>query len=227
MNGGTMTACNTMVNTSENQTIDGIKTFSNISVFSSGASFSSNSSLGGNAQLVRNAFSTSWYTGRNAAMIRNGITVTDSQYCPVISTKTSVGTWDIGGYTGNNLHFTYITDDRYNNGPNGTDGQITFGTGAYRTVTEMPLGFITYTGPFAAASSIYIKDIPYVGGTPRYVKMTFVNRSTTSSAKIVFGNSSIFLNAKSSSTRIQAYNTASSHRVYMVHGSLYLNIILY
>ena len=229
MNGGAITACNTMVDTSSTQTVGGTKTFSNYTSFSNGATLTGNSSLGGNAQLVRNGKSVSWQTGRDGAVVRNGISgVGAEQYCPVISTKSLNGTWDIGAYTdANRLYITYVTDSRYANGPNGVDGQITFESGKYRTVTEMPLGFVSFNGPLAGSNgSLRFGCIPYVGGTPTGVKVTAINCGKTAYAASI-GTNAITVPAYSSLSYIYNYSAATNIKIYLANASLILNAIVY
>jgi len=65
-----------------------------------------------------------WRAGRDNASIRT--TSSSDAYSPIISAKTSLGSWDIGTYQSNNLHFSYITDDDYNNSNNVREAYITF-----------------------------------------------------------------------------------------------------
>ena len=228
MNGGAMTACNTMVNTSEGQTIGGRKTFSDYAVFAAGASFLGNSSLASTTQLVRTLNSTSWCQGRDAAMIRNGFNSGENQYSPVVSTKAYAGSWEIGAYTpANYLHLTYISDERYNSKVNGVDGQITFETGRYRTVTSMPIGFCSVSGPISgAAGYLVLGNIPCSGGTPTYVKVTVINWGNTAYKASIGGNAPT-VGAHSNVTYTYDYASSSSIKVYLQNASLSANFVAY
>lgn len=69
--------------------------------------------------------STSWYSGRDAVLIKTNSSGT-SAYCPLFSIKSANGSWDVGTYTNNALHFSYITDTDYNNKNNNQKADITF-----------------------------------------------------------------------------------------------------
>lgn len=83
-------------------------------------------------QLKRAGVSSSWYAGRDKAMIRqNSIT----GYSPFASIKTTNGTWEIGAYDNgsflDHLTFSYVKDSDFNAGSNvskivsiGPDGVI-------------------------------------------------------------------------------------------------------
>lgn len=70
-------------------------------------------------QIARAGSSCSWYGGRDHAMIRQN---SYTGYNPIISAKTTDGSWELGPYTGNVLYFVYNTDTGYNSGTN-TSGQ--------------------------------------------------------------------------------------------------------
>lgn len=79
-------------------------------------------------QIQKASSGTSWYTGRDKALVRNTATAfSNNQYNAILSVKSIDGTWDIGTYTVNNsLYFSYITDANYNNNSNTTSAQIEF-----------------------------------------------------------------------------------------------------
>ena len=81
-------------------------------------------------QISKQNISTSWVSGRNIAPFRTiaASSPGDSQYVPVLSAKTYQGSWDIGPYTSNILHFSYITDVNFNAGNNTQTADIQFQT---------------------------------------------------------------------------------------------------
>ena len=68
-------------------------------------------------QFIRNGISSSWYNGRDNAMIRQD---TSTGYNPILSLKTTNGTWEMGHYNSTNWHnmllFNYKDDTSYNKG---------------------------------------------------------------------------------------------------------------
>lgn len=69
--------------------------------------------------------STQWKAGRDSAVIRTTASSTTAYY-PFISAKTGLGSWDIGTYQNDNLHFSYITDEVYNSSANTRTAYIIF-----------------------------------------------------------------------------------------------------
>lgn len=63
------------------------------------------------AQIQRKGgTSSSWYNGRDNALIKyNSYT----GYNPLLSMKTTAGSWELGAYSDNKLHLSYITDANY------------------------------------------------------------------------------------------------------------------
>lgn len=59
----------------------------------------------------------SWYNGRDNALIRH---VAYTGYNPILSSKTTDGSWELGPYTNNYLYFVYNTDEGYESGTNTT-----------------------------------------------------------------------------------------------------------
>ena len=82
-----------------------------------------------NGQVRRDAKNSTWQTGRTNALLRE--TSTDG-YHTLWSLKTTNGSWEFGEYSGqgdgwNNIPLlSYVTDDTFNNGPNGATYQIKF-----------------------------------------------------------------------------------------------------
>lgn len=68
----------------------------------------------------------SWYTGRDNAFIRTVDTPTTSQYVPILSSKTNLGSWDLGVYQDDIMYLSFITDTNYNAGNNAVTTQYMF-----------------------------------------------------------------------------------------------------
>ena len=77
----------------------------------------------GNYQLKRVGSASSWYNGRDKAIVRQ--TSNAGDYCVIMSSKTANGSWEIGNDE-TDLCFTYITDSNYNNKNNNNPLQIWF-----------------------------------------------------------------------------------------------------
>lgn len=75
--------------------------------------------LDANAQLKRVGKSSSWYNGRDAAIVCQ---TSYTGYNAIISAKTTNGSWELGPYTNNILYFVYNTDTGYASGTN-TSGE--------------------------------------------------------------------------------------------------------
>ena len=71
--------------------------------------------LGETAQLSRVGVSKSWFNGREGAIIRQ---TSYTGYNPIISMKTTNGSWELGPYTNDILYFSYVTDANYNSSTN-------------------------------------------------------------------------------------------------------------
>lgn len=80
-----------------------------------------------NKQLKRSGTSSSWYNGRDNALICQN---TISGYSPVMSVKTTSGSWEIGSYNKESvvdrLLFTFINDASYEENDNSTYTRISF-----------------------------------------------------------------------------------------------------
>jgi hypothetical protein len=68
-------------------------------------------------QIKRIGRSSSWYNGRDAALIRQ---TSYNGYNAILSCKTTNGSWELGPYTNDILYFVYNTDTGYNSGANTT-----------------------------------------------------------------------------------------------------------
>lgn len=84
------------------------------------------------AQIQRTGSSSSWYNGRDCAMLRQ---TSYTGYNAILSAKTTDGSWELGPYTDNYLYFVYNTDTGYASGAN-TSGEY------FNTVKLAPTGGI-------------------------------------------------------------------------------------
>ena len=75
--------------------------------------------------LSRPGSNASWVNGRDHVVAKTN-SCGSSQYCPVISAKSQNGSWEIGPYNNDTLHFSYITDTNYNAGTNTKTGGVEF-----------------------------------------------------------------------------------------------------
>lgn len=70
-------------------------------------------------QIQRAGISKSWYNGREGAIIRQ---TSYTGYNPILSCKTTNGSWELGPYSSDYLYFVYNSDTGYNSGTN-TSGE--------------------------------------------------------------------------------------------------------
>lgn len=96
-------------------------------------------------QIKRAAKSTIWVYGRDKALLR---TTSYAGYTPVISMKTTDGTWDIGVYENDTLSFSRVTDANHSAGTNAIATQITFSS----------TGNITTRGDITAERGFYMPN---------------------------------------------------------------------
>ena len=80
----------------------------------------SGGTMSGTAQIRHVADAGQWYQGRDRALIRTTFAI-QNQYVPIISVKSSEGSWEIGTYQNDRLYFTYITDEAYESNDNTTN----------------------------------------------------------------------------------------------------------
>ena len=86
--------------------------------------------LGTTAQFSRVGISKSWYNGRDGAIIRQ---TSYTGYNAIVSAKTTNGSWEIGPYSNNYLHFVYVPDTSYSGSTN---------TGIVSTIRMGPTGTV-------------------------------------------------------------------------------------
>jgi len=138
-----------------------------------------------------------WRAGRDNASIRT--TNSSDAYSPIISAKTSLGSWDIGTYQNGSLHFSYITDDDYNNSNNVREAYITFkpdngGTIVANTfdgnaTTATTATKATQDSDGNAINSTYLKlSGGTVTGTLTLSKNTDAEATTDNSPPLIIGN---------------------------------------
>lgn len=87
-----------------------------------GASITGDLTMGSSDQILRQGIATSWYNGRDGALIR---TTTCPGYNAILSAKTTNGSWQLGTYSNDLFYFTYVTDANYNSGTNNATYNIT------------------------------------------------------------------------------------------------------
>lgn len=75
--------------------------------------------------LSRPGSNASWVDGRDHVLVKTN-SCASNQYCPVISAKSQNGSWEIGPYTNDTLHFSYILDSDYSKGDNTKTGGVEF-----------------------------------------------------------------------------------------------------
>lgn len=71
--------------------------------------------IGAVAKINAPSSGTFWRSGRDAAILK---ITTYANYNPILSQKTTSGSWQMGVYSNNELFFSYTTDDNYTNGNN-------------------------------------------------------------------------------------------------------------
>lgn len=67
-----------------------------------------------------------WVGGRDKAFIRTIYTPTTNEYIPILSSKTNLGSWDLGVYEDDKMYLTFITDVNYNAGINAPETRFKF-----------------------------------------------------------------------------------------------------
>ena len=116
-------------------------------------------------QFRRVGISSSWYNGRDNAVLRM---TSSSGYSVLASMKTTNGTWDIGNYNSSSWHdillFNYKSDTSYANGASDNSvvhaaklsnaGYLTLASGLSATSGTFS-GKVTLSGTTAATSQIY------------------------------------------------------------------------
>ena len=139
-----------------------------------------------------------WRTGRDNASIRTTIS-SATNYYPLISAKTDLGSWDIGTYLNDKLHFSYITDEAYSGSTNVREAYVTFkpdngGTVVANTfdgnaTTATTATKATQDSDGNAINSTYLKlSGGTVTGTLTLSKNTDAEATTDNSPPLIIGN---------------------------------------
>ena len=81
--------------------------------------------LGGGTMTgqIQSSYSTGgmWISGRDRATIRNIVSTAGSSFAPIVSSKTQLGSWDLGPcHPEESFYFSYATDTNYNANSNST-----------------------------------------------------------------------------------------------------------
>ena len=98
----------------------------------SGGTLTGTVSMNANTQLKNADTGSSWILGRDNAGLRMTTSTSGSSFSPVISSKTQLGSWDVGPcHPMENLYFSYATDTNYNAGTNSTTNSIYFSKEGY------------------------------------------------------------------------------------------------
>lgn len=92
---------------------------------------------------------TSWIRGRDNAFIRTVNTPTTSQYVPILSSKTNLGSWDLGVYQDDKMCLSFITDANYNAGNNAPTTRFKFEKN----------GSFTSEGRLYARGGLHVPDV--------------------------------------------------------------------
>ena len=96
-------------------------------------------------QISRAGNSVSWIAGRNGALIRQ---TSFTGYNPILSMKTTAGSWELGVYNDNRMHFSYITDANFNSGNNAQTVNMVVDASGNLTVPK-----VTASGGFVGNAS--------------------------------------------------------------------------
>jgi hypothetical protein len=92
--------------------------------------------------LHRPGKSSSWYNGRDNAMIIQ-TSIATSGYSPILSTKTSAGSWELGPlYSDSGMYLNYITDTNYSAKTNTQTAYYKFGTDGVLTTNKIKTQYI-------------------------------------------------------------------------------------
>lgn len=125
---------------------------------SAGASITGDLTMGASDQILRQGISTSWYNGRDGALIR---TTTYPGYNAILSAKTTNGSWQLGTYSNDLFYFTYVTDANYNSGTNTATYNITLPkkSGTIALTSDIPSITDVVTGNAGSSTlGVYISN---------------------------------------------------------------------
>lgn len=133
-------------------------------------------SINTSGQIVRAAIGTSWWSGRDVALIRQN---TSSGYAPILSMKTTNGSWELGHYNSDSWHddflFNYKDDTSYANGSSSNsvvhaarltkDGYLTLASGIKANGNATITGTLILSKTTDASGTANNKPALIVGGT--------------------------------------------------------------
>lgn len=111
----------------------------------------SGGTMNAGAQISRAGLSTSWYNGRDGALVRHS-SHTSGIYSPILSEKTDAGSWEVGTYNDNALRFVYITDTNYTAKTNTRTVDITMSAAGVLNAPTLSEGGTTLANKYAAKS---------------------------------------------------------------------------
>ena len=122
-------------------------------------------------QIYRDGIDSSWYKGRDNALLRD---TSSNGYHPLWSLKTTSGSWDFGEYnhTGwNNIPvLSYMTDSNYNSGNNTPTYQIKF---------PLASGTVALTSDIPNLTNYYWADVKISTFSSTETSPTFYDIATT------------------------------------------------
>lgn len=195
---------------------------------SAGASITGDLTMGASDQILRQGISTSWYNGRDGALIR---TTTYPGYNAILSAKTTNGSWQLGTYSNDLFYFTYVTDANYNSGTNNATYNITLPkkSGTIALTSDIPSITDVVTGNAGGSTlGVYVsnnevKAMAYslaahvsAGTTGRLAYYTGNTNLTSYSATVGSSSKPIYIN-QGVPTACSELNTIS------YYGRFYLN----
>lgn len=160
-----------------------------------GATFTGSLVLDNNDSCVsKTARSTTFVKGRDVVALKTNGTVEANKYCPAVSIKSQSGSWEIGTYANNKLHFSYITDANYNSNSNvrtaafefpadGSDDIVLGNAAVGSSISPIYLS----NGKFASCSPVvHIGDSETITGTKTFDGSLFVYGGTNSESSSNF-----------------------------------------
>lgn len=198
-------------NGTTNVTYDGsgAKTF-NVTPSAIGAAASSHShsylplsggTMNAGKQIQRASNSVSWVAGRSGALLRQN---SYTGYNPILSMKTTAGSWEMGVYTDNKIHFSYITDANFNAGNNAQTVDMILDAAGNLTVPK-----VTASGGFVGNASTASKlGSSTVGSSTRPIYLSAGAATALSYVAVAYGGTGS-TTASSARTNLGAINFVS------------------
>lgn len=111
------------------------------------------------SQIARNAISKTWWQGRDGAIIRQN---TYNGNSPIMSIKTTNGSWELSAYSDDAVHLVYITDTDYtaqNNSPT-VNLQVRKNSGVYNYLNSSRLYFgnVLYSNSSGTTGTVTLSE---------------------------------------------------------------------